>query len=132
MARIVLDRSFEGSGFDGSPFAIEAGSDHVLQIASERASLVIAFEGEVGDLRIVDEFVPHFFLDTTVPGVAAAVRYTVVCKGGTGRLRIGRDGGGVHGDLAITVACRTYVAGIERDESEIRLDGAFHGGIRDP
>jgi hypothetical protein len=79
---------------------------------------------------VVESFIPHFFLDTTIPGVSEPVRYTLVCKGGTGRMRIERDGSEVRGDLAMKVACRTYVGGSERDESEIHLSGAFRGGLR--
>jgi hypothetical protein len=122
-ARIILDRRFESTGFDGVPFAIEPGREHVLVIDSERTSLHVAFEPS--ERELVEVFVPHFFLDTTVPGVSKRERYTLVCKGGTGRLKIARDGRLLRGDLAVTVACRTYVRGIERDESQILVRGPF-------
>ncbi len=130
--RIVLDRSFESQGFEGVPFALEGGDGEVLSLDASGASLRIELErASLGDkLQIIDTFVPHFFLDTEVPGVGKSVRYVLVCKGGTGRLRIAREGAEVHGDLAISVACRTYVGGSELDESEIHLAGAFRAGIK--
>jgi hypothetical protein len=124
-ARIVLDRSFETRGFAGSPFRVEAGREHVLLMAAENVSLAIAFDGASRALRVVDDFVPHFYVDTLVPGVAEPMRYTLVCKGGTGRLRVESDGSEVSGDLAISVSCRTYAAGEERDETNIRISGSF-------
>ena len=118
-ARIILDRSFESSGFEGVPFSIETGSDRVVVLRSVQATLMIAF--------VVDTFVPYFFLDTTIPGVSQPVRYTLVCVGGKGRAQLQPDG---SGDLAITVACRTYLDGSERDESEIHLSGAFRGTVK--
>ncbi len=131
-SRIVLDRSFESEGFHGVPFSIEHGDQDVLVIESEQASLAIALDIErLGDeLSVVESFVPHFYLDTEVPGVSKDMRYTLVCKGGTGRVRAARDGEEVRGDLAITVACRTYVDGSERDESEIALRGEFRAPVR--
>lgn len=136
-ARIVLDRNFETQGFDGTPFAVESpeqGGERVLSLDSERASLRIAFDPEeLGEeLRVIESFVPHFFLDSEVPGVSRKMRYTLVCKGGTGRLRAGRAGDDLFGDLAITVACRTYVEGSERDESQIRIRGAFRASRERP
>jgi hypothetical protein len=123
-ARIVLDRSFETTGFRGAPFMIEPGAEHALVFESPLASLAITV-----DPNDPSAFVPHFFVDLEVPGVSRPARYTLVCIGGTGRLDFSRDGDEVRGELALTVACRTYVDGAERDESEIHLGGDFRAAV---
>lgn len=123
---VEIDRSFESKGFEGVPFEVRFGDGRVLRLEGEEATLLIQLEGPPPkELAVVDRFVPYFFMDTSIPGVSEPQRYVLVCKGGEGRLRLQENGGAVEGDLALTVACRTYAGGVERDETEIRLDGAF-------
>lgn len=130
---VEIDRSFERDGFDGVPFVVRAGTGRVLRLEGERATLLIELEDPVPEsLEVVDRFVPYFFMETTIPGVSAPQSYALVCKGGEGRLRMQGEESSVAGDLALTLACRTYAGGVERDETEIRLNGTFEMTLRPP
>jgi hypothetical protein len=123
-SRVEVDRAFEMNAA-ARALVVLAGDRLVLELSDDESSPSTTLYLSLDPLSVVasstvgeDQLLSY-----------AEVRmddFRAVCKGGRGVLRISSTTGAmIAGELSITVSCRTYLDGYEREEASLKLSGPF-------
>lgn len=119
-ARIDVDRTFEHDP-SARALILSAGDRTVLELGDAQITIYVALDpaSVLSETTIASgELVPYAELRLD--------DFRAVCKGGRGEVRIrSATNEAIAGELAITVSCRTYLDGYEREETSLSLAGPF-------